>query len=372
MPRCTLPGTLRALASCAAARPGPLRTRPDPRLWVSIAKVLEAPDDLSGLPHPGARLIGRVAGGDDVAAFHRSGRDSVAELRRTLAIVGARLESFDTALDFGCGCGRMMIWLAEVARHVELHGTDIDAEAIAWCQEALPYATFGVNGAEPPTRYRDGQFDLVFNHSVFTHIDARLQDLWLTELQRITRPGALLVLSVHGETAIPDGAWEIRDRVEASGIAYLDESFPTRHGLPDWYQNTWHAPWYVFAHWQQWFKLRAYIPGAALGLQDHVLLERVDGPLRRPLSAAHTPAAAAAAAASERVSAALASLKRYQEPQPRPADPLGMTRHLLRGLLLRVLKPYTVHQHQFNAAVAASITQLAAEPPGENPSPPRA
>lgn len=315
------------------------------------------------IPNPGKRLISRVAGGDDVGAFHRSGQASVAELRRTLRIAGRELESFDAALDFGCGCGRMLIWLRDVADSVELHGTDIDAEAVSWCQRALGHAHVGVNDAEPPTGYADGQFDLVFNHSVFTHIDERLQDLWLAELHRITRPGALLVLSVHGESAVPDGAWEIRDRLESAGIAFMDDTVSNRLGLPGWYQNTWHAPWYVFGHWQQWFKIRAYVPGAALGLQDHVLLERVEGELRRPITAGATPAARALA--GERVSAALASLERYQAPQPHPNNAISRARHALRGLLLRGMKPYTLHQQQFNQAVAASISQLASETPPE-------
>lgn len=310
-------------------------------------------------PAPPERLILRVAGGGDLAAFHRSGHQSVTELRRTLAVVGRSLESFTTALDFGCGCGRMLIWCRDVAEAVELHGTDIDAEAIAWCREALPYARFAVNGPEPPTHYVDGQFDLVFNHSVFTHIDERLQDLWLSELHRITRPGALVVLSIHGENAIPDGGWEIRDLLESSGIAYMDETMPNRLGLPDWYQNTWHAPWYVFAHWQRWFRIRAYVPGAALGLQDHVLLERISG--EPPLALAPAAGSTAVAVAGERVVAALASLKRYQAPQPRPSGLRALARDATRRLLLRALRPYTLHQQKFNEAVTASIAQLAAD-----------
>jgi SAM-dependent methyltransferase len=324
--------------------------------------VSQGPGQSPTLPDPGERLINRVASGADLEAFHRSGADSVAELRRTLAIAGRELESFSSALDFGCGCGRMLIWLKDVAASVDLHGTDIDADAIAWCREHLPHARCEVNGAEPPTAYADASFDLVYNHSVFTHIDERLQDLWLAELQRITRPGGLLVLSVHGEHAVPEGAWEIRDKLESTGIAYMDKTFPQRIGLPDWYQSTWHAPWYVFEHWQRWFRVRAYVPGAALGLQDHVLLERTEAPLPRPIRAGAGAGARSQAAgpAADRVRDALASLQRYQRPQPPAPGLAGFARYQLRTLLLRVLRPYTLHQDKFNQAVTASIEQLAA------------
>lgn len=99
-----------------------------------------------------------------------------------------------------------------------------------------------------PLIYPDGAFDLVFNHSVFTHIDEHRQGMWLSELQRVTRPGGPVVLSVHGEFALPDGAWEIRDRLERDGIAFMDEGVLKDTPFPEWYRNTWHAPWYVFEH----------------------------------------------------------------------------------------------------------------------------
>jgi ubiquinone/menaquinone biosynthesis C-methylase UbiE len=85
----------------------------------------------------------------------------------------------------------MLLWLEEIGRTRSLHGTDIDKEAIAWCRAHLPYVRVSVNGPDPPLPYPDRNFDLVFNHSGFTHIDERRQDLWLTELLRVTRTGGL-------------------------------------------------------------------------------------------------------------------------------------------------------------------------------------
>jgi SAM-dependent methyltransferase len=318
---------------------------------------LTLPSETDVVPDPGPELISRVAGGPDRDAFFQSGRDSVRELERTLAIAGRSLDSFESILDFGCGCGRMLLWMEHLGRARALHGTDIDAEAVAWCQANLPFATVGVNQAEPPLPYPNATFDLVFNHSVFTHIDERRQDLWLTELQRVTRSDGLLVLSTHGEVALPADSCEIRDDLESHGIVFLDRSVPRDFPLPDWYQTTLHAPWYVFEHWGQWFEILAYVPGGSLGLQDHILLKRRPGSAQphRPIAA--RPLMTAPVAPETRVLAALASARSYRGESTRGSR-YGALGDIARRLVLRALRPYTAHEDRFDTAVATSITEL--------------
>ena len=110
------------------------------------------------MPVPGEELISRVAGGPDLASFFWSGQQSVCDLERTLAIAGRSLDSFESILDFGCGCGRMLLWMEEIGRSRMLYGTDIDPDAIAWCRTHIPYAEVSVNSADPPLPYDDGSF----------------------------------------------------------------------------------------------------------------------------------------------------------------------------------------------------------------------
>ena len=235
------------------------------------------PAEAATMPDPGGELISRVLGGADRAWFYWTGRESVRELQRTVGLVGRTLDSFTSILDFGCGCGRMLLWLEELGHRCALHGTDIDVEAIGFCREHLPYAELTVNDSDPPLPYPAGAFDLVFGHSVFTHLDERRQDAWLSELRRVARPGGLLVLSTHGEVALRDDVWGIRERVQDEGIVFIDDVFGPEYPLPDWYQRTFHARWYVFEHWRRWFEIRAYLPGGALEVQDHILLQRRAG-----------------------------------------------------------------------------------------------
>jgi SAM-dependent methyltransferase len=252
----------------------------------------------------------------------------------------------------------MLLWMDDLAANHDLHGTDIDAEAIAWCQEHIPHARVGVNDADPPLPYADGAFDLVFNHSVFTHIDERRQDQWLTELRRVTRPGGFLVLSTHGEAALPEGDRSISERLERDGIVFLDGHLPADFPLPNWYQITFHAPWYVFEHWARWFDVRGYIPAASLGLQDHVLLERRPDSAPTPSPLAARPRRPAKVTPASRVMEALAASREYRSGAPGSPPRASPVRSLARNLVLRAIRPYTVHEDKFDDAVAASIADL--------------
>ena len=249
---------------------------------MKVTPDVKMPTEAAAMPDPGGDLISRAVGGADRTWFYWSGRESVRELERTLTIAGRTLHSFASMLDFGCGCGRMLLWMEQLGRQRELHGTDIDSEAIGWCRAHVPYAHVTVNGTKPPLPFADGAIDLVFSHSVFTHLDERRQDAWLGELQRVTSPGGLLVLSTQGEIALGEDVWGIRERLRVEGIVFIDDVFGPEYPLPDWYQCTYHAPWYVLEHWSQWFEIRAYVPGGALGVQDHILLERRAVPAAQP------------------------------------------------------------------------------------------
>jgi SAM-dependent methyltransferase len=236
------------------------------------------------------------------AWFFESGRRSVAAIESALALTSRPLASFSEVLDFGCGPGRVLLWLRELAgAGVALWGTDIDARSIRWAREHVPWAAFAVNEPLPPLSFPDGAFDLVVNHSVFTHLDAHYQDRWLEELHRVTRPGAILLLSVNGPHAFsgferewranggdPAGA---RAELELRGIVYLRDDAWLGSAFPDFYHSAFHRPEYVLEHWGRFFEIRGYLPRHALGHQDVVVLERRSGDLPPA-----EPAAAAAGA----------------------------------------------------------------------------
>jgi SAM-dependent methyltransferase len=181
-----------------------------------------------------------------------------------------------------------------VAGQVEIHGTDIDAEMIEWLRTTVPFGRFEVAPHEPPLPYPDGHFDLVIGHSVFTHLDERIQDLWLGELQRITRPDGVLMLTVEGEStwartrqasvsAGEDvGRWQAE--LATRGILFIENDGWVGSTHPGFYHSTIHAPWYVFEHWSEFFDVEAYLPDGSWSQDLVVLRRRADGaPRSRPI-----------------------------------------------------------------------------------------
>lgn len=133
--------------------------------------------------------------------FLRAGRRSSRDIETILNSNHREFSSFKNVLDFGCGCGRTLLWLDSHSSSVRLRGTDIDDEAINWCRDALPHAGFAVNDTLPPLKYPDDSFDLVYAISVFTHPNKDYRFRWLSELQRITEPNGLVFLTIHGQHA---------------------------------------------------------------------------------------------------------------------------------------------------------------------------
>jgi SAM-dependent methyltransferase len=249
-------------------------------------------------PIPPADLILRVAPSFDaenteanLQAFDIGALAHLQGFERALAVTGRTLADFDRMLDFGCGCGRFLRHLGPVAGDVEIHGTDIDHEMIDWLRANVPYGRYEVAPHEPPLPYPDNHFDLIINHSVFTHLDERMQDLWLAELQRITCPGGVVLLTVEGvsswnrirearvQRAEDVSRWQ--DELESRGILFIRDDQFVGSTHPDFYHSTIHAPWYVFEHWSQFFDVTAYLPDGSIS-QDLILLSRrLDG-VERP------------------------------------------------------------------------------------------
>ena len=230
---------------------------------------------------PPERLRTRVAGTPDADWFHSSGRQSVDDYRLALSGIGRRLEDFDRVLDFGCGCGRVLRWLDDLPVTTSVHGCDIDPEATEWLRSELPH--FAVLRNEPLSSldYRSAYFDLVLCHSVFTHLDEFYQDAWLQELCRVTADDAILLISFLGDHVFAE---RLQEEANRGAVPTLLRAQRNRDGLlvlpgedvglPDFYQTTYHATWYVFQHWSRYFNVLAHVERGALDYQDLLLLKR--------------------------------------------------------------------------------------------------
>jgi SAM-dependent methyltransferase len=161
---------------------------------------------------------------------------------------------------------------------------DIDPDAIRWTQAHIPWARTSVNRELPPLASEDAAFDLIYCHSVFTHLDRGYQDAWLAELRRVLRPGGTAVLSVSGEHPFAEleRTWReagadpgpLRRTFREQGFLHIREDSWRDGPFPDFYHSTFHSPTYVLDRWGKFFDVRAYVFRGALDFQDLVLLER--------------------------------------------------------------------------------------------------
>ncbi len=103
-------------------------------------------------------------------------------------------------LDIGCGTGQMADALADfLSDRGAYYGTDIGAEAVAFCQKRFPRPNFRfargtMTGV--PFAAGDGPFDVAIFFSVFTHTFLDESVLLLAEAKRLLAPAGVVVADV--------------------------------------------------------------------------------------------------------------------------------------------------------------------------------
>jgi SAM-dependent methyltransferase len=244
------------------------------RLSYRTAWYLADPAREPDMPSPAQ--IERVIGTGNLQIFRLGGATIAKHVEQLLLERFDRsIGSFEAILDWGCGAGRLSRYLSLLSPSVT--GIDIDADNVACCDRTLPGARFVHIDLMPPTPFADGAFDLVIGLSVLTHLDEPVQDAWLAELRRITRPGALLLLSVQGLAQMVFFDTPPTLNLEAHRRGILDtganDQLQAVLDHPSYYRNVMHSPDYIMTRWSRWFDVLDIIPAMA-GTQDLVLLRR--------------------------------------------------------------------------------------------------
>ncbi|HKY08640.1 MAG TPA: class I SAM-dependent methyltransferase, partial [Candidatus Binatia bacterium] len=96
-------------------------------------------------------------------------------------------------LDFGCGWGRILRFFLKDVNPAKLYGADCRQDLIDICRQTNRWCAFERNDVLPPARFKNATFDLVYCYSVFSHLAEPVHHLWLKELDRIMRPGGILI-----------------------------------------------------------------------------------------------------------------------------------------------------------------------------------
>ena len=156
-------------------------------------------------------------------------------------------------------------------------GLDVDSDAIAWDEENLSSGSFAANGVDPPTDFEAGTFGLIISISVFTHIGEALQTAWLKELQRLARPGAVVLATVHAETLIERLAPSWQREIRHKGFGFFRQDIMPK-GFSSFYQVAFHTRTYVDAHWSDFFEIVDHVE---LDFHDLVVMRNTAGATRR-------------------------------------------------------------------------------------------
>jgi SAM-dependent methyltransferase len=184
------------------------------------------------LPLPAPEQIRRVNSAEkaDLSVFLRSG---VTDL---LAIVDALADAIESRtsgvppfpatpaiMELGCGLGRLLRHAPNptLARVI---ATDVNAASLEWCRTNLPGIAYHLHGPLPPiASLPAASVDIIYAHSVFTHIPLERQLAWLREMERVLRPGGWLAATFLGraqQEALLDA--EQRARLAADGAIQID------------------------------------------------------------------------------------------------------------------------------------------------------
>jgi SAM-dependent methyltransferase len=132
---------------------------------------------------------GRQGGWDD-EAFFATGRT---EIDATLKELGGLLTEHTSALDFGCGLGRLSQALA--VHFDSVTGVDVAASMIEGAQtrNAFPDRVSYVVNTAVTLPFDDATFDFVYSILVLQHIPPKVAAGYISEFVRVLRPGGVVV-----------------------------------------------------------------------------------------------------------------------------------------------------------------------------------
>lgn len=222
---------------------------------------------------PQASLRYRVNGTPQLTSFLLEGKRCSKDLLAALAGIGKQIDSFKNVLDFGCGCGRTLRWFENHAVTISFAGTDIDVQAINFCQQTFGAMHFSVNSPLPPLEFHDDQFDLIYSISVLTHLNEEYQFRWLEELKRIVKPEGIVLLSIHGQNCWSKLPAVYQSTINTNGFLFIKENV-WKGIYPEWYQTSFHTETYVREKFSTYFLVLDYLPKGISEFQDLVILQK--------------------------------------------------------------------------------------------------
>jgi ubiquinone/menaquinone biosynthesis C-methylase UbiE len=102
-------------------------------------------------------------------------------------------------LDWGCGVSRVTMHLAKyTGSNTLIYGCDINEEMISFNKKNFQNIAYSLVTYDPPTKFGQHYFDMIYGLSVFTHIEAGMQENWIREIYRILNDGGIFLVTTQG------------------------------------------------------------------------------------------------------------------------------------------------------------------------------
>ncbi len=132
----------------------------------------------------------------DPEAFFATGREEIAQVMAMLTDLGLVLGR-ESALDFGCGVGRLTQALADHFQQV--HGVDISESMLALARELNQHGDrcqYHLNPRDDLSLFPDDAFDFVYSNITLQHMPPRFARKYILEFMRVLRPGGVAVFQI--------------------------------------------------------------------------------------------------------------------------------------------------------------------------------
>ena len=167
------------------------------RPWISPRIMADRFDGITGRVHHEDHMLD-TRSSHSLASYRRVGMEAYDRIDAALHAAGRDWHSVRSFLDYGCGYGRVLRWVAGKQTAIPCFAADVNQQAVRFCAfefHATPYVV------EPDVaRLTFPQsFDVIWAGSVFTHLSADDGRTLLESLVGALEPGGVLVFTTHGE-----------------------------------------------------------------------------------------------------------------------------------------------------------------------------
>lgn len=173
---------------------------------------------------------GESGGRWDVEKFLETGREEIGAVLALLARRGVT-PPFGTALDFGCGPGRLSAALAG-AGFARVVGIDISPPMLAKAREIVsdPRCEFTLGEGSGLDSIADDSVDFVYTCRVLQHMSPQSAHSYVREFLRVVSPGGVVVFQIPSEP-VPGTVGKLLRAVPAA-LADRLRSGMQMHGTP--------------------------------------------------------------------------------------------------------------------------------------------